>query len=61
MIKEMINEMNRAMYEGTISFNTVKNLCAQLSKLTGKKYGINNRRVTIILDNGHIEDAFVNS
>ena len=60
MIKEMINEMNKAMQEGTISFDTVKNLCEQLSKLTGKKYGILNRRVTIEYGS-HRQDAYINS
>ena len=46
MIKEMINELNEAMYEGKIDFEVVKNLLAQLSKLTGLEYGILNKRVT---------------
>jgi hypothetical protein len=61
MIKEMIKELNRAMHSEEISFSCARNILEQLSKLTGKKYGILNRRVTIECDNGHRKDAWVNS
>ena len=61
MIKETINELNRAMANNEISFDCVRNILAQLSKLTGKKYGILKRRVTIKHGNGHCSDAFVNA
>lgn len=61
MIKEMINELNRAMNNDEISFECAENLLEQLSKLTGKKYGILRRRVTIELSDGHYSDAWVNS
>jgi hypothetical protein len=61
MIKEMINELNRAMYEEEISFDCARNLLEQLSKLTGKKYGILKRRVIIENADGTFNDAFVNS
>jgi hypothetical protein len=60
MIKEMISVMNEAMYKGDITFDTVTKLCAELSKLTGKKYSILNKRVVIDLGNGHYKDAWVN-
>ena len=44
MIKEMINELNKAMYDGKITFDVVESLCNQLSKLTGKDYRIINKR-----------------
>ena len=58
MIKEMISELNRAMYENEISFDCVENLLEQLSKLTGKKYGILHRRVTVYSENGAVNDAW---
>ena len=58
--KERISEMNKAMYDGDITFNVVKNLCDQLSKLTGHKYGILNKRVIIFAD-GSFKDAWANS
>lgn len=58
MIKEMISELNRAMYENEISFDCAQNLLKQLSKLTGKKYGILNRRVTVYIEPGVISDAW---
>ena len=61
MIKEMISELNRAMYDNEISFDCAKNILEQLSKLTGKKYGILKRRVTIENADGTCSDAFVNS
>ena len=61
MIKEMIGELNRAMHENEISFECVRNILEQLSKLTGKEYGILNRRVTIKNADGSCNDAFVNS
>ena len=60
MIKEMIGELNRAMATAEISFECVRNILKQLSKLTGKEYGILNRRVTIEHGDGHYNDAYVN-
>ena len=61
MIKEMIDELNRAMANDEVSFDCVRNILAQLEKLTGKKYGILKRRVTIEYGNGRCGDAWVNS
>lgn len=61
MIKEMINEMNKAMYDGSITFEVVRNLCNQLSKLTGKQYGILNKRVVVEYADGRTIDAWVNA
>jgi hypothetical protein len=60
MIKELIDELNNAMYDKEISFNCVRKLLAQISKLTGKKYGILNKRVTVFVD-GVEHDAWVNA
>jgi hypothetical protein len=61
MIKEMINELNRAMHENELSFDCARTILEQLSKLTGKEYGILNRRVIIKNADGTCNDAFVNS
>ena len=61
MIKEMIKELNRAMHNNEISFDCAENILKQLSKLTGKEYGILNRRVTIKNTDGTCNDAFINS
>lgn len=61
MIKGMINELNSAMYDGTITFDVVKNLCNQLSKLTGREYSILNRRVVVKYPDGRCEDAWANA
>ena len=56
----MIGELNRAMAEYEISFDCVRNILKQLSKLTGKEYSIINRRVVYrdSLDK-HLHDAYV--
>ena len=60
MIKEMINELNRAMYAGEISFDCVHNILNQLSKLTGLEYCIINRRVAF-KKGKEFHDAYVNA
>ena len=60
MIKEMINELNRALAESEITFNCVTNLLEQLSKLTGKEYKILARRV-VYVENNKLHDAWVNA
>ena len=60
MIKEMIKELNIAMHNGSISFDVVKKLCEQLSKLTGKNYSIINRRV-VYIEYGKYHDAWANA
>ncbi len=59
MIKGMIKTLNVAMYAGEISFDCVRDLLAQLSKLTGKEYDIVNRRVIVKDEYGKIHDAYV--
>lgn len=61
MIKETISELNKAMYDGNITFEVVRKLCEQLSKLTGLKYGILNKRVIVEYPDGRFEDAWVNA
>lgn len=60
MIKEMIGELNRAMYENEITFGCVRTILEQLSKLTGKEYTLLNRRVVIKNADGTCNDAYVN-
>ena len=60
MIKEMIGELNRAMAKDEININVVKNLCKQLSKLTGLEYEVLNRRVIYRANDGTLHDAYVN-
>lgn len=60
MIKEMIKELNKAMYEGNITLKVVQNLCEQLSKLTGKDYCIINKRVCYKAEDG-FHDAWANA
>ena len=59
MIKGMIHTLNEAMYAGEISFDCVRALLEQLSKLTGKEYTIVNRRVIVKDEYGKIHDAYV--
>lgn len=60
MIKEMINELNNAMYNNEITFDCVTNLLKQLSKLTGKEYKILSKRV-VYVENNKFYDAWVNA
>ena len=61
MIKEMIEEMNRAMHNGEISFDCVERLMKQISKLTGLDYCIINKRVAYKDTDGKFHDALVNA
>ena len=60
MIKEMIKELNRAMFNNEISFVCVKNILSELSVLTSKNYGVLNCRVIIMNADGSFNDAYVN-
>lgn len=59
MIKEIIKELNRAMYYNEISFDCVDKILEQISKSSGDKYTILNRRVVIITDEGNFDDAYI--
>lgn len=61
MIKEMISEMNRAMYNGEMSFECAKNLLKQLSKITGKDYDILNNKRVVYWEYNECHDAWVNA
>lgn len=60
MIKEMIKELNNAMYDGEITFDCAKRLLKQLSTLTGKDYCIISKRVCYKAEDG-FHDAWVNA
>lgn len=57
MDNAIIKEINRALGNEEISFNCAKNIMTQLSRLTGIKYTILNKRVCF-KKNGKFYDAY---
>lgn len=60
MIKSIIEELNNAMMSKEITIDCAERILNHLSTLTGKKYGILNKRVIYIESDG-IHDAWVNA
>lgn len=60
MIKNIISELNHSLKSGEISIECTERLLNHLSILTGKKYGILNKRVVYFEVDG-MHDAWANA
>ena len=60
MIKEMLQTINHAMFNGEMSIECAKMLLKSISVMTGKEYGILRKRV-VYKENGQFHDAWANA
>ena len=61
MIKDMIKVINEALFNNEMTIDAALQLLQQLSRVSGKTYGVNARRVVVYDEENKMHDAYVNA